>query len=251
MAQSRKDLTERYIRTSWIIKIRLMSSRRQLWDKQVSLIHLESACLQLRKICECIAQLCLIAADINFKDIHKKVRKIYEVGKILKYLENEDRLKFISRARLKCADKESTPRLWILDKKDPQDEDRHRIVKIFNACGNILHETSPYKPFPCTTEEAAGTLLQNRNAIRTDHQWLWNFMWQHAIQIVDSKIFFVDFNDTNNIAKPLLIKGDDFLDQELDFEFDPEFVSDFVGPVNWDEFDGSPSSESGPNDVKS
>jgi hypothetical protein len=35
----------------------------------------------------------------------------------------------------------------------------------------------------------------------------------------------------------LLIKHDGFLDQELDFEFDPEFVSDFVGPVNWDEFD--------------
>jgi len=80
MAQSRKDLTERYIRTSWIIKIRLMSSRRQLWDKQVSLIHLESACLQMRKVCECIAQLCLIAADINFNDIPRKLRKKMKTG---------------------------------------------------------------------------------------------------------------------------------------------------------------------------
>lgn len=237
MAQSRKDLTERYIRTSWIIKIRLMSSRRQLWDKQVSLIHLENACLQMRKVCECIAQLCLIAADINFNDIPHGLRKNYKVGKILNHLKKKNRLKFISRARLKCADEESTPRIWILDNKDPQDEDRQRVVKIFDNCGNILHETSAYKPFPCTTDEAAGTLLQTRNAIRADHQWLWNFMWQHAIQIVDSKIFFVDFKDNNAITKPLLIKHDGFLDQELDFEFDPEFISDFVGPVNWDEFD--------------
>ncbi len=191
----------------------------------------------MRKICECIAQLCLIAADINFKDIPKKIRKMYEVGKILNYLKKRNRLKFISRARLKCADEDSTPRLWILDIKDPQDEDRQRVVKIFNSCGNIIHETSAYKPFPCTTEEAAGTLLDTRNAVRADQQWLWNFMWQHAIQIVDSKIFFVDFKDKNVITKPLLIKHDGFLDQELDFEFDPEFVSDFVGPVNWDEFD--------------
>ncbi len=236
MTQSRKDLTERYIRTSWIIKIRLMSSRRQLWDKQVSLIHLENACLQIRKVCECIVQLCLIAADINFNDIPQKVRKMYEVGRILSYLKQKNRLKFISRARLKCADEESTPKLWILDKKDAQDEDRQRVVNIFNACGNILHEISPYEPFPCTTEEAASTLLHTQNAIRADHQWLWNFMWQHAIQIVDSKIFFVDFKDKNVITKPLLIKHDGFLDQEPDFEFDPEFVSDFVGPVNWDEF---------------
>ncbi len=237
MTKSRKDLTERYIRTSWIIIIRLMSSRRQLWDKQVSLIRLESACLQMRKVCECIAQLCLIAADINFNDIPHGLRKKYEVGKILNYLKKSNRLKFISRARIKCADEESKPRQWILDIKDPQDEDRQRVVKIFNACGNILHETSPYKPFPCTTEEATGPLLHTRNAIRADQQWLWNFMWQHSIQIVDSKIFFVDFNDMNVITQPLLIKHDGFLDQELDFEFDPEFVSDFVGPVNWDEFD--------------
>lgn len=236
MAQSRKDLTERYIQTSWIIKIRLMSSRRQLWDTQVSLVHLESACLQMRKICECIAQLCLIAADINFEDISQKSRKKYEVDWILNYLEKKNRLNFISRARLNCADDASTPRRWVLDIKNPQDADRQRVVKIYRDCGNILHETSAYWPFPFTAEEAAGTLGNNRNAIRADHQWLWNFMWQHAIQIVDSKIFFINFNDQKVITKPLLIKHDGFLDQELDFEFDPEFVSDFVGPVNWDEF---------------
>jgi len=214
-----------------------MSSRRQLWDKQVSLIHLESACLQMRKVCECIAQLCLIAADINFNDIPHSLRKKCEVGKILNYLKERDRLKFISRVRLKCADEESTLKVRILDIKDPQDEDRQRVVNIFNSCGNILHETSAYKPFPCTTEEAGGTLMHTRNAIRADQQWLWNFMWQHAIQIVDSKIFFVNFNDQKVITKPLLIKHDGFLDQELNIEFEPEFVSDFVGPVNWDEFD--------------
>ena len=191
----------------------------------------------MRKVCECIAQLCLIAADINFNDIPQHLRKKYKVGEILNYLKKSNRLKFISRARLKCTDKESTPKLWTLDIKDHQDGDQQRVVKIFNSCGNILHETSAYKPFPCTTGEAAGTLLHDRNAIRADHQWLWKFMWQHAIQIVDSKIFCVNFYDQKVITKPLLIKHDGFLDQELDFEFDPEFVSDFVGPVNWDEFD--------------
>ena len=109
----------------------------------------------MRKICECIAHLCLIAVDINFDDIPNNLRKQYEVGKILTFLEKKNRL---------------------------------------------------------------------------------NFMWQHAIQIVDSKVFFVDFKHVKNMTKPLLIKHDGFLDLELKFDFDPEFVSDFVGKVNWDEY---------------
>jgi len=230
---------ERYIQTSWIIKIRLMSARLQLWDEHYSLIHLENACLQIRKICECIAQLCLISADINSQDYPRKWRKNCAADKILKWLREDYPLNFLIRVNLTLFDSESMPRRWNLELKEPLEEDRDRVIKIFTSCGEILHQTSPYKPFPYTIKEAPEGFMNTRNAMRDNLVWLWNFIWGHRILIADPafKLFCVYFQSRKDMERPVLIIPDGLLNREIEFEFDPEFISDFLLPLNWNKFD--------------
>ncbi len=89
---SKIELLERYIQAAWVLKIRLMSSRRQLWDKQYSLIHLENSLLQLRKICEGISYMCVIATEVDQEEKFENFRRSYKVEKLKKITEYENNL---------------------------------------------------------------------------------------------------------------------------------------------------------------
>ena len=78
MDQNRKLHLQRYLLTAWVLKIRLMSGRRQLWDAQTSLIHVENASLQIRKSCEAIAHLCMTAAEIEGNGVNSKLKNEYK-----------------------------------------------------------------------------------------------------------------------------------------------------------------------------
>lgn len=237
MNHSRRDLVERYLRTCWIIKLRLMSARRQLWDHQgCSLIHLENSCLQIRKSCEGIAQLCLVAAHVEHDTIPAKIRKKYEVGRIFKYLKSIRKFKFISRARMLPLKNEKNSKKWLLKKEEPDENDVNRVIKIFNRCGNVLHENSAFGPFPSDLDEAVATIAHNRNAIRADHQWLWNFLWQHAILLTDSPVFFIDFHSDDDTCAPGVVQYKGFLDEDVEFDFHPDYIADFSGPIDWNEY---------------
>ena len=176
---TKRELVEKYLRTCWIIKIRLISSRRTLWANEVSLIHLENGCLQIRKICEGIAYLCIISADIKHEEI-PSLRKEYKVGKIFKALKAKNKLHFPPYARL--IDKgqiEPGKTSWHLNFEPVQDADIERVEKMHERAGNVLHEFSPYRDM-VGKDEAARVLLRDLNSIRADHQWIWNRFWQHG-----------------------------------------------------------------------
>ena len=69
-------LAAKYIKGCWILKIRLMSSRRLLWKNEFSLIHFEQAVLQIRKITEGYAQLNLLLGQIEHSEIPNKIKNI-------------------------------------------------------------------------------------------------------------------------------------------------------------------------------
>jgi hypothetical protein len=98
-AHSRKELVEKYVRAAWVLKIRLMSARRHLWTTETSLIHIETACLQIRKICESISYLCVIAAEIEF-DERTTHRTNYKVGQVFARLSKDAKLLFPASGRL-------------------------------------------------------------------------------------------------------------------------------------------------------
>ena len=237
MKFSNKDLIEKYLRTTWIIKIRLMSARRQLWSDEVSLIHLENGSLQIRKICEAISHLCLIASEIDFEDIPTNIRKKYEVGKVFKHLEKIERLKPICRARLTQKDNQKKNNEWNLDIKEPDSEDLRRVTSIANNCGKILHQQNAFSlHHPSNDDEAIYLLKQDREFIRGEHQWLWNYIWQHAIQISAIPILFFDLRENTEPTRPVVLKCEGFVDDEIEIKYSENYLADFTGSINWGEF---------------
>ncbi|MCP4120464.1 MAG: hypothetical protein GY751_01785 [Bacteroidetes bacterium] len=214
-----------------------MSARRHLWDRQVSLIHLEIACLQIRKICEVVAHLHILAAELEYSDIPVNVRKRYQVGKILKYLSKLHRFNPIYRARLLAENEIGNETKWQLNIEDTDHEDVDRVISIYNRCGNMLHQLGPYNEHPNNTKEAAISLLRDRNSIRSYHQWLWNFLWQHAIHLSDTPFLFFNMGSNSEVTMPTFIKHEGFLEEDVVVNFDPEYLADFTGQIDWDDFD--------------
>jgi hypothetical protein len=218
-----------------------MSARRLLWSGELSLIHLESACLQIRKVCEGVAHLTTIAADIHFDEI-PSLHNEYQVGKIFKILKSNDKLLFPQFARLEEKAKlESGNTHWHLNWEPFKEEEPARVGKIHSATGGLAHEYSPYLEFP-DPETAKRLLLLNLNAIRADHQWLWNRFWQHYNQF-GQEIFFVELGDQKNTSCPRVTKSEGLLNGDVVVDFDPDFLADFTGEVDWSEYNqewGSP-----------
>lgn len=229
-------LLKHYLRMCWVIKIRLMSCRVHLWQPEVSLIHLETAALQISKICEGVMALCLIAGNIDRKDIPKKYQKKYRVGEVLKYLEHNNMLRLPHRARLtQASEKQGHWFLKIHNADEP--EMLKRIITTWNKTGNILHEFSSPDIWPDTEETAVTMLLGELNAIRSDHQFLWNYLWQHALILETTEIFVVNMVAADETTRPTIIRMENFGDINLDFAFQPKFVSDFSEPIDWDHLD--------------
>lgn len=228
-----------YIRASWIIKIRLMSARRQLWAQEASLIHLENACVQLRKICEGSMHLALLAGEIDFGDIPKTLRKKYQVDKVLRHLTSINRLRFPRQARLHPVAEVGDNTHWKLDiaETTKTDHDVGRVISIWQKTGKILHERSPFADWPESEEVFQSALWHDLNAIRGDHQFLWNFLWQHRISLASTEVFFLNMGDMSQPTRPMLVKMEGFLPEDLEFTFDPDFFADFSGPIDWADFD--------------
>ena len=230
---NRKELVERYLRAAWILKIRLMSSRRQLWDNQTSIIHIENSVLQIRKACESICHMSLVAAEIDLVDVSKTLYDKYDVGAIFKGLPETGALHFprFSRLSLKEANKNSST--WDLIRHDFDPVDLDRLKRIFYKCGNILHENTIYKNFGFLTK---GAVSNGLNALRADHQWLWNRFWHHSI-VLKEHWFFVNLGDMTSAAQPTILKEEGFLQEDLIIDFDPDVIADFNGNIDWSQYE--------------
>ena len=234
MSHTVDELLLRYIRTCWILKIRLISARRQLWGDEISLIHLESASLQIRKICEGIASLCVVISDIEFEDI-PDVRSDYQVGKIFNFLNKTQKLKFPNSARLnKVVDNKDQPSQWNLDEKSADGSEVKRIKGLHDRLGMIMHEKSSYAEWPSQSEAYAALVSDFKN-LRAEHQWLWNRFWHHSTRI-KGKLFFVNFGAMTNSTQPSIVKMGGLIDGDLDIQFDPNYLADFTNEVDWTEF---------------
>lgn len=232
LALTRKELLERYVQAAWILKLRLISARRHLWAETTSLIHIETALLQMRKSCEAIGYLCVLAAEVEFERLFGKHRKSHEVGKIFKALNAANALRFPRQAR-RILEKELDGKAhWRLEVDDARDEDHQRVVRIQARSGDLLHEKSPYLSWPSKPEDTVAALVQLRNSVRHDHQWLWNRFWVHSISFRHG-LFVVELGQDTNGSQPLIIKQDTLVEEDLSIHLDPEFVADFSGELRW------------------
>ncbi|MCF1461225.1 hypothetical protein FS827_07800 [Agrobacterium vitis] len=230
MNEERLSSLKSYILGAWFIKIRLISSRRQLWAKELSIIHIENAALQIRKICEMLSYMSLAMAKFNGYEAPKSL-KGYEVGRVIKSLNAKDELKFPRFARLL---KNEGSDDWSLNIDGIQDEDLVRIKLIHERTHRALHEISPFEEIP-HSEDAESFLKTSLNAIRLDHQWLWNRFWQHALMI-DDKMLFIDLGDNTSNSRPTIIKYASLYDGEILVDFDPDLLSDFTGKIDWNDY---------------
>jgi hypothetical protein len=229
---TRKLLLETYVRAAWILKIRLLSARRHLWGDVKSLIHAETAQLQIRKSCESIGYMCVIAAEIEHEALLKNHRKDSKLGRLLKVLEREEKLNFPRLARLtKVA--EGEPAKWQLTTEPVEEADKKRLEIIHEKSGNLLHEPALHKAgWPKNSDLARKKLDDQFVAIRGDHQWIWNRFWQHSIQLRNN-LLFVSLGDASSNSQPWIIKQNGLLAEDLNLDFDPDYLADFNGPFDW------------------
>ncbi|KSV76844.1 hypothetical protein N183_03070 [Sinorhizobium sp. Sb3] len=231
---SQDELVKKYVLGTWFLKIRLISCRRQLWANQVSLIHLENAALQLRKACEMISYLCIAASGIEEGSLSSP-RQGYKVGATFKQLKGRNELKFPQRATLSQIDDATSKADWRLDIEPLDDDDVHRVERIHERTHRVLHEFSPFRPLPNATD-APAAILSDQNSMRGDHQWLWNRFWRHAIMIREM-ILFINLGDPSNSSRPQVVKHERLHSGDVEIAFDPEYLADFTGPVDWAQFD--------------
>jgi hypothetical protein len=229
MSADRKKLIEQYVRVAWILKIRLMSARRQLWDQQTSLIHIENSVLQLRKACEAVVHMSLVAADLDQPPISNKLYKEYDVGKILRRLPNNGLDHFPKYSRLNILEAGEHNSSWELVVANVSTEDLNKITSIHRTSGNLLHENFLYRNLS-TLDPVS--LSGDLNGFRGDHQWLWNRFWRTAANL-SGTIFFVDLGDNTAASQPTIIKQADLLKEDVELNFDADVVADFSERVEW------------------
>ena len=229
---TKKELLERYVQAAWVLKLRLISSRRHLWAETTSLIHIETSLLQMRKACEAVGYMCVLAAEIETERPLPKHRKNYKVGKIFKALGSTDHLRFPRMARRSLNKEIDGRQHWKLEVQDSSKDDHLRVARIHKRSGDLLHEKPPYIEWPQNSEVAQATLGPLLNHVRADHQWLWNRLWVHAIWFRDG-LLVVELGEDTNSGQPFVIKEDTLLAEDLHVALDPEFVADFNGELKW------------------
>ena len=211
-----------------------MSLRRALWGSQFSYIQLENCLLQMRKVCEGYAQLNLLVSHIEFEDLPGKLISFYQVDKIIKGLRKLDKKHPLSRGRMELVEPDATPRRWHLHVDPITQEDEDRVIGIWTQCGRFLHDKTAFHDWP-SPEESGHVLSKNLNALRVDHQWFWNLIWEHCTWFTAADVFFVRLGDTNQFSRPFLMKQEGHFEVR-DFEFDPQYLADFDGEIDWDEY---------------
>jgi hypothetical protein len=230
---SQKELVEKYVLACWILKIRLISARRYLWAPSASLVHVETGILQMRKACESIGYMCVVATEIEGQVRLEKLRKMYQVGKLLKLLQETGTERFPLRAKLSGAQERAEQGYWQLIFENKA-EDIVAVGRIHSNLGELLHEFGPFKEWPKSGEQSIKSLASLLEGSRKEHQWLWNRFWQHAIEL-RGKMFFVNLGEQTNSLRPSVLLEGSLVAEDLEIEFDPEFLADFTGEVSWDE----------------
>lgn len=213
-----------------------MSSRRFLWDSQVSLIHIESALLQVRKACEALGYLCVVAAELEDEVFKPGLRKNYRVGEVLKSLSASGNLRFPGVARQTERTRNGEQAVWQLDLTASEQADIDRLGKLHNRCGQQLHEFSPFLEWPASDDEAKSALVRMLNEARSEHQWLWNRFWHHFVTIRGS-LLCVHLGDQSEASQPFVIRQDTLVAEDIEVGFVADFVADFTGRVDWSLYD--------------
>ena len=126
------------------------------------------------------------------------------------------------------------PAVWQLMHTAPVSDDIDRVSKIHTRCGTALHEFHPFSDWPSSSEVASQHLAMNLNAVRGDHQWLWNRFWQQAITL-RSALFFIDLGDCCKSSQPFVVRESGLVEGDLKIEFDPDYLADFSGTLIWSE----------------
>ena len=186
----------------------------------------------MRKVCEGIAQMCVIASEVESETHDPGLRKNYKVGAVFKLLSKKKSLHFPSHARLTKQENTQDPAIWKLVTAAPSQQDIGRVSKIHTRCGTGLHEFHPFTDWPSSAETGRQQLAVNLNAVRGDHQWLWNRFWQHAIMLRHN-LFLVDLADDTQASMPFVIKQNGLVQGGLHIEFDADYLADFSGRVVW------------------
>jgi hypothetical protein len=209
-----------------------MSARRHLWADTTSLIHVESALLQMRKCCETIGYMCVIAAEVEYDRVYSKHRNEYKVGKIFRALNEANELHFPRMARRTLENEIDGVAHWKIEVHDTQVDDHLTVARIQKRSGDLLHEKPPYIDWPHNPEAAMTALGPLLNGVRRDHQWLWHRFWVHSISFRHG-LFIVELGQDTNSSQPIIIKQDTLVEEDLSVCLDPEFVADFSGELKW------------------
>jgi hypothetical protein len=198
----------------------------------ISLIHAETALLRMRKCCESISYMCVVASEIETDRLERKFRKAYSVGRLLNDLKEQGKLHFPQSARL-TKKIEDVPATWHLNVEVSDTTDADRLSKIHEASGDLLHEPSLHKDgWPEHTDLALARLAPRFNSLRADHQWIWNRFWQHSIRL-RGNLLFVSLGDEAESSQPWIIREEGLLREDLKLKLDPEYLADFSGPITW------------------
>tara|TARA_R110001592_G_scaffold61215_4_gene186482 strand:+ start:59 stop:781 length:723 start_codon:yes stop_codon:yes gene_type:complete len=222
----------KYLKSAWVFKLRLMSSRRHLWAKECSLIHIETSVLQIRKCCEAIGFMSLSMAGIEGVNLKKRERKTKYPGEIFATLDRLSITTFPRRARFSQHGNEEQTNIWKLEIDSNPIEDKKRVKNIFSFSGDILHEFHPENKDDFYSNYSHQNLFDMLNIWRGHHQWLWNSFWCHAA-IINEELFCINLGSTENINKPQVIAENGLATNVGNIELDPKAILDFDGPFNW------------------
>ncbi|MEO0551026.1 MAG: hypothetical protein AAFZ91_13990 [Pseudomonadota bacterium] len=116
------------------------------------------------------------------------------------------------------------------------DDEEDRLIDIWRKSGRWLHEESGFGTWPYPEAQAHYVLGQNLNALRSDHQWIWNLLWSHYASFTKTEVFCVQFGEKDYLEKPILIKPEGQFDV-TDVDFDPKFLGDMPDKIDWSFYD--------------
>lgn len=226
------SVAQRYLDNCYVIKLRLIWSRRQL-EECASLIEFENIILSIRKIVEGLAFCSLISAEVRVGEVPRQIRNNWNAEDVFQFLRQRSMLILPDFARLSLEQEGGagdSPSMWKLAINASKDDEVDRLVTIYRQCHKFLHEFNPYLGHPLRDDAFANLLAENCERLKRDHMWIWNRFWQHSIRM-EGKMFFINFLDDAPGVSPQVVRSDNFLTVE-DFEFSPlPWTSVFREPV--------------------
>lgn len=171
---------------------------------------------------------------MEFGDIPNSKKRGWNALTILQYLSEQQKLVFPAAARLKVKERVGDKQVWEMLVSEDNPDDVKKLKSIIKNTQRLLHDHSSYLDV-LTNHLSQETLAHNLNAVRADHQWLWNRFWHHHANI-RGKIFFVDLGNPSDTSCPTFVLQEGLFPADIDVNFDPNVLADFDGDIGWDEF---------------